>query len=166
MIIEKNCVATFVFELRLQNNDGEVVEQVEKSKPMKIIVGKGALLEPFENRLLGLQKGDKFDFTLLSSETYGPYSEKAITTFDKSVFVCEGQMNDSELVIGSVIPMETDNGTPFNGKIVELTQNTVTLDFNHPLAGRDLHFSGEIRDVRLATSNEITSGQVDFKRKQ
>lgn len=166
MVVEKNKVVTFIYALTLQNDEGERIQQVEMSKPMKIVVGRGALLEPFENKLLGLKKGDRFEFTLLSSETFGPYKEKAVTTFYKSVFTEDGEMEASELVVGNFLPMETEEGLPFNGKIVNIDENSVTLDFNHPLAGRDLLFDGEIQDVRDATPDEITSGRVDKARKK
>lgn len=161
MIVENNKVVTFTYELILENSDGVTFQQVEKSNPMVVIIGKGALLEPFEERLLGLKKGDDFDFTLLSDETFGPYKEKAIAKFEKSVFTEEGELDASELVLGNFIPMETDDGIPFNGKILKMDENTVTVDFNHPLAGKDLKFKGEIIDVRDATLEEITSGKAD-----
>jgi FKBP-type peptidyl-prolyl cis-trans isomerase SlyD len=62
--------------------------------------------------------------------------------------------------------METEVGLPFNGKIINIDENSVTLDFNHPLAGKDLLFNGEIQDVRDATPDEIASGKVDKTRKK
>jgi len=128
---------------------------------MEIIIGKGALLEPFEQKLVGLRKGNNFAFTLLSEETFGPYKEKAITKFDKTVFTDEDELDPTELVLGNYLPLETEDGIPFNGKIIEMDETTVTVDFNHPLAGKDLHFKGEIIDVREATLEEISTGKVD-----
>jgi len=161
MIVENNKVVTFTYELILENSDGVTIQQVEKTKPMIIIIGKGALLEPFEQRLSGLKKGDNFAFTLLCDETFGPYKEKAIAKFEKSVFTEESELDTTELVLGNFIPMETEDGIPFNGKILKMDENTVTVDFNHPLAGKDLKFKGEIIDVRDATMEEMTTGIAD-----
>ncbi len=162
MIVEKNRVVTFVYELKLQNVDGESIQQVEKSRPMKIVAGRGALLEPFEKRLFGLRKGDRFNFTLLSEETFGPYKPKAIIRLQKSVFIEEGSLQPADLVVGNYIPMETEEGTPFNGKIIEVSEESVVVDFNHPLAGKDLHFSGEILEVKEASDKEIILGKADY----
>lgn len=162
MVVEKNRVVTFVYELKLQNVDGESIQQVEKSKPMKIVAGHGALLEPFEKRLLGLKKCDRFDFILLSQETFGPYRPKATIRLQKSVFLEDGGLQSADLEVGNFVPMETEEGLPFNGKIIEVDEETVVVDFNHPLAGKDLHFSGEILDVREASDKEIIEGKADY----
>jgi FKBP-type peptidyl-prolyl cis-trans isomerase SlyD len=161
MIVEKNKVVTFTFELSFENSEGVTIQQVEKSKPMVVIIGKGALLEPFEQKLTGLKNGDIFTFTLLSDEAFGPYKEKAIAEFEKSVFTEEGQLDDADLVMGNFIPMETEDGIPFNGKILKMDEKIVTIDFNHPLAGKDLMFKGEILEVRDATQEELSTGIAD-----
>jgi len=163
MIIEKNRVVSFVYELRITNAAGESIQKVTKSRPLKIVYGHGGILEPFEKRLLGLKAGEKFEFDLKSEDAYGAYNEKAIAGFDKSVFIDDAGMDEEMLEVGSYLPMETESGIPFNGKILEITASTVKLDFNHPLAGQDLYFKGEIVDVREATVSEIETGQVERK---
>ncbi|MFP4470482.1 MAG: peptidylprolyl isomerase, partial [Bacteroidales bacterium] len=74
-----------------------------------------------------------------------------------------GDLEPDELQPGNFLPMETESGTPFNGKILEVTDDKVTLDFNHPLAGKDLLFKGKIHGIREATHFEIESGMVDSR---
>jgi FKBP-type peptidyl-prolyl cis-trans isomerase SlyD len=160
MIAERNKVVSFSYELRLRNTEGETIQQVSKSKPLRIVFGRGNLMEHFEKKIEGLRKGDVFEFILRSEESYGAYNEKAIAEFDKSVFLDEAEMEEEQLVVGEYIPMETESGLPFNGKILELTDAKVKMDFNHPLAGQDLYYKGEILDIREATDSEIETGRL------
>ena len=160
MVVERNKVVSFTYELRLQNVQGDPIQKVSKGKPLKIVFGRGNLLEYFEMKIEGLNKGDEFEFILKSEESYGPYNEKAIAEFDKAVFLEEAGMEEALLEVGEYIPMETEDGLPFNGKILEITDKKVKLDFNHPLAGQDLYFKGQILDIREATNSEIETGMV------
>jgi FKBP-type peptidyl-prolyl cis-trans isomerase SlyD len=163
MIIEINKIVSFTFDLRIANAAGESIQKVKKSRPMKIVYGRGNLFEPFEKRLAGLKTGDKFEFHIESKDAYGSYNDKAIATLEKSVFTENEMVDDDLLQVGNYIPMETESGIPFNGKIVEIAGDKVMIDFNHPLAGQDLFFKGEILDVRDATNSEIETCQVERK---
>jgi FKBP-type peptidyl-prolyl cis-trans isomerase SlyD len=160
MIAERNKVVSFTYELKLKNTKGESIQQVDKSKPLKIVFGRGNILEYFEKNIEGLKKGDAFEFILRSEEAYGAYNEKAITEFDKTIFLEDAEMDEELLVVGDYIPMETESGLPFSGKILEVSNDKVKMDFNHPLAGQDLYFKGQILDIREATDGEIETGMV------
>ncbi len=160
MIVERNKVVSFTYELKLQNTEGESIQQVDKSKPLSIVFGRGNILEHFEKKIEGLCKGNGFEFILRSEESYGAYNDKAITEFDKAVFLKDAEMDEELLVVGDYIPMETETGLPFNGKIIAISDEKVKMDFNHPLAGQDLYFKGHILDIREATDGEIETGVV------
>jgi FKBP-type peptidyl-prolyl cis-trans isomerase SlyD len=160
MIVERNKVVSFTYELKLRNADGETLQQVSKGRPLKIIIGRGNILEHFEKKIEGLEKGNDFEFILRSEESYGAYNDKAITEIDKKMFLEDAGMGEELLVEGDYIPMETEAGLPFNGKIIAVTDTKVKMDFNHPLAGQDLYFKGQIVDIREATDMEIESGRV------
>jgi len=163
MIAERNKVVSFSYELKLKKKDGETIQQVSKSKPLRIVFERGNLLESFEKKIEGLKSGDKFEFVLKSEESYGSYNEKAIAEIDKSVFIEEAEMEEDLLVVGEYLPMENAQGLPFNGKILEVSDEKVKMDFNHPLAGQDLYFKGEILDIREASNSEIETGKVAGK---
>ncbi len=160
MEVNKNKVVSFTYELKLKNSKGEAIQKVDKSKPLRILFGRGNLLEYFEENIEGLKKDSNFEFTLKSEESYGPYNKKAIAEFDKSVFTKEGELDEELLVVGDYLPMENNDGLPFNGKILEVTDSKVKMDFNHPLAGQNLYFKGRILDIREATKSEIETGTV------
>ncbi len=115
MIAERNKVVSFSYELKLKNTEGESIQQVNKSKPLRVLIGRGNLLEHFEKKIEGLTSGDNFEFILKSEESYGAYNEKAIAEFENSVFLEEAEMDEKLLVEGDYIPMETEDGLPFNG---------------------------------------------------
>ena len=66
----------------------------------------------------------------------------------------------SVLKAGNVLPMSDNEGNQMNGKVVSFTNESVVMDFNHPLAGQKLHFKGEVIDVRAATNDELSHGHV------
>ena len=160
MIIAKDTVVSVTYELKLAQKNGEVVETVNDSNPLAFILGHGNLLPKFEDQLTGKKVGDSFDFVLKSVDAYGVISAEAIVELPKSVFAVEGEIDDNLLTIGHVIPMMDQGGNRFNGKVIELAAETVKMDFNHPLAGEDLHFKGEVVGVREATSEELTHGHI------
>lgn len=160
MVVEKDKVVSISYELKLAGNIDEIVENVNKNNPLTFLLGHGNLLPKFELNLTGLKVGDNFDFTLTSEEAYGKVSQEAIVELPKNVFMVDGSVNDELLYIGNIIPMTDQSGNRFNGKVIELTENNVKMDFNHPLAGEILHFKGEVVDVREASHEELEHGHI------
>ncbi len=153
-------VVTLTYELRQNDASGQLIQKVEKDRPFVYLFGVGGLLPKFEESLNGLQTGDNFSFELNSDEAYGQPTKEAILDLDKNIFVVDGKIEDGLLEIGNQITMQDQNGNPLDGIVMEVSDQSVKMDFNHPLAGQDLHFSGEIIDVREATTEEIDHGHV------
>ena len=160
MVIAKDSVVSLSYELKLPKKNNEIVETVNSSNPLVFLLGYGNLLPKFESNLTGLKIGDKFDFVLKSEDAYGIISSDAIVELPKTVFMVDGEINEDILVLDNVIPMTDQGGNRFNGRVIELTDTNVKMDFNHPLAGEDLHFTGEVVEVREATSEEIEHGHI------
>ena len=160
MTISNEKVVTLVYQLRVDNNEGDIVETVKEEKPFVFLYGAGLMLPKFEENLNGLKAGDKFEFILKCEDAYGKATEEAVMDLPKNIFEVEGKIEDGLLAEGNVIPMQNNEGQKFNGVVVEVKDDNVTMDFNHPLAGDDLHFSGEIMEVREATKEEIDHGHA------
>ncbi|MCP4553305.1 MAG: peptidylprolyl isomerase [Bacteroidetes bacterium] len=160
MKISKNEVVSMTYELRLNDENGKSVQRVEKENPFVYLFGVGGLLPVFEKNLEGLAVADKFTFILSAEEAYGHHSKEAIVDLDKKIFEVEGKLDEELLVVGKVIPMQNEQGHHLNGKLLKIADEKLTLDFNHPLAGQNLHFQGEILDVRVATKEELDHGHV------
>lgn len=162
MVITKDKVVSVLYELRHADNGNELIEKVNENNPLEYIQGHGNLLPKFEAQLEGLKVGDKFDFILKSEDAYGPVAKEAIVDVPISVFVVDGQIDEELLTIGNVIPMMDNQGNRFNGKVLEVGLENVKMDFNHPLAGADLHFIGEVIGVRDATPDELSHGHLHY----
>lgn len=160
MIAEKNKVVSIVYELRSGSKEGEVVESLNAENPLTFLFGTGGLLPKFEENLSGLGSGDSFEFQLGLEDAYGPVVENAIVHVPQSVFEVDGKIDESLLQIGSMVPMMDSEGRRLNGKVIAIEGDAVKMDFNHPMAGNDLYFKGQVTDVRSATDEELNHGHV------
>lgn len=160
MIVEDKKVVSIVYELRKDKKDGEIVESLSNDKPLVFLFGTGNLLPKFEENLAGLKTGDSFEFKLPCDDAYGPVQENAVVEVPINVFQVEGQTDENILNIGNVIPMLDNEGRRLNGTVKEVSADAVKMDFNHPMAGADLFFKGEVTEVREANENELSHGHV------
>jgi FKBP-type peptidyl-prolyl cis-trans isomerase SlyD len=160
MIAEKNNVISIVYELRADSKEGEVVESLTSENPLTFLFGTGGLLPKFEEQLNGLKSGDNFEFLLHSEDAYGPVVENAIVHVPQSVFEVDGKVDENLMKIGTMVPMMDAEGRRLNGKVVALEGDAIKMDFNHPMAGSDLFFKGEVSDVRSATEEELSHGHI------
>jgi len=157
MIIQDKTVVSLVYTLRTSPT-GAPVEVVEKDKPFVFLLGVGSLLPDFEANLKGKQPNDFFQFMITAKNGYGEVHPERIVTLPKNIFSVEGQPMD--LAVGMMVPMRNEQGNVLRGYIKELHIDSVVMDFNHPLAGQDLYFSGQVLEVRMATPDEIAHGHV------
>jgi len=160
MKIGNQKVVSLTYELKLNDDKGEMVQKVDKDRPFVYLFGVGGLLPLFEKNLEGKMSGDVFSFGLTADEGYGPVNEDAVVPLDKSIFEVEGKIDEEMIKVGNIVPMQNDQGQPLNGTVIEITEDKVVMDFNHPLAGQNLHFSGEILEVRDASKEELTHGHA------
>lgn len=151
---EKTFVA-LSYELKV---DGETVETVTAETPLQFVYGTGYLLPQFEENIKGLKKGDKFEFTLDSGNAYGDTMEEAVVDIPKSAFMMDGKIEDGLLDIGNQLPMSDAQGNRLVGVVKAVSDDTVTMDFNHPMAGKTLNFTGEVVEVRKATPEDMMMG--------
>lgn len=162
MKIEKNKVVTLTYELRIQNENGEqsLVEVANEEQPMAFIFGMSGLPDQFEDNLNGKSEGDDFEFKLDAEEGYGEYDENAVVELPMNVFEVEGAVPDNMLEVGNFIPMTDSEGNQLQGRVAKVTDTNVTMDFNHPLSGKELYFKGKVAQVRDATKEELDHGHV------
>lgn len=155
MEIKPQSVAVISYELRIKG--GHLVDQALEDKPFAFIHGIGSTLEAFDNQLIGKKAGESFEFTLSQDEAYGPYFPENVVEIPIANF--EGAP-EGTLEIGNTVPMQgPDNQTLF-GTVVAADDQKVKMDFNLPLAGEDLHFTGKVLEVRAATAVELEHGHV------
>ena len=160
MNVAKNTVVTLTYTLRFDNAEGVVIQEVNADKPFVHLFGNGTLLPIFEKNLDGLAPGTEFAFGLTSKEGYGELTDTAIIELEKKIFEKDGKIDEELLKLGNMITMQDQEGRPIDGRVKEIKEDKVVMDFNHPLAGKDLYFSGKVLEVREATEEELSHKHV------
>lgn len=134
--------------------DGNVADSAAADAPLSFVFGTGQLLPKFEANIEGLEKGGKFAFTLDAADGYGEIMPEYVIDIPKNVFMVDGSIPEDLLIVGQVLPMTDNYGNRLLGTIKEIGEETVKMDFNHPMAGQVLNFEGEIVEVREATDDD------------
>lgn len=156
MKVENGKMVSVTYELKYDDADAKLIEVCEKDHPLTFLFGAGRMLPHFEKNLEGKENGDLFDFVLTADEAYGQITEDAIVDVPIDVFKDEnGKVNKELIAVGNAIPMMDAHGNRLHGVVVSSTDQAVKMDFNHPLAGADLHFKGKIIDVRNPKLEEL-----------
>lgn len=133
----------------------ELIEETAEGDPFIFVSALGMTLDAFEAQIVPLKVGDKFDFTLAPNDAYGEYDEAGKQSLPRNVFEINGKLDSRFIYEGAVVPLNSADGARFNGTIVEIGEKTVTIDLNHPLAGKSLNFVGSVIETREATNEEV-----------
>ncbi len=158
MKISANKYVTLSYDLNVGESDAiELMEQATAEKPMEFIFGTNMMLDSFEQQLEGLAEGDKFDFKILPEDAYGDYDDAMLLDLPKNVFEIDGKIDNEVIFEGNSVPMMDSSGNRMLGSVVSIQEDTITMDFNHPLAGDQMHFVGKVLGVRDATAEEIAA---------
>ncbi len=137
--------------------DGEIKDQSQAGAPLQFVFGTGMLLPKFEEAILGKEVGDKVSFTLAPADGYGEVNAEAVIDLPKNIFEVEGKIDEDMLTVGNPIPMADASGNRMIGVVVEVSEESVKMDFNHPMAGNTLNFDVEIAMVRDVTPEDMAA---------
>lgn len=148
------------YSYKLYNDaDGSLLFETPEKAPDVMIYGTNREVVPgLLHALEGLQPGDRFEVTLPAEAAFGMPSEDFILTLDKSIFERDGKLAD-EVKVGAMLPMMTAEGFQVRGKVLEIGDKEIKMDFNHPFAGLTVRYNGEVNTVRDATPDEISAAQ-------
>jgi FKBP-type peptidyl-prolyl cis-trans isomerase SlyD len=122
--------------------------------------GMGQMIPEFEAQVSNLNVGDEFSFGIKADNAYGQRVDEAIIDLPQDMFKGEDGKLVEQIVVGSVLPLQNQEGQVHPGTILAIDETTVKFDMNHMLAGQDIHFTGSILEVRQATSEEIEHKHV------
>lgn len=151
-----NKFISVAYELYVSQDGKEtIVESCTAERPFQFVSGLGFTFETFENNLQNLAAGDKFDFVIPKEDANGERDEEYVFDVDKSIFVVDGKFQDEEVFPGNIIPLLDADGNRIQAMVVEVKKDKVTIDLNHPFAGKDLHFKGSVLELRDATPDEV-----------
>ena len=151
-IVEKDIVVTLDYTLKVA---GEVVDSSEGGDPIVFLQGHGQIIPGLESALYGMGIGESKNVQVKPEQGYGDVDEKAFTVIPRNEFP-----SDIPLEPGVGLRLRDEDGEVMDAQIASVDENNIRLDFNHPLAGKDLHFSVTVVDLREATREEIEHGHV------
>jgi FKBP-type peptidyl-prolyl cis-trans isomerase SlyD len=162
MKVSQNKVVSLTYELSVREGEESLlVEKVSPEQPFVYLHGMSGLPEKFEGALENLETGAAFDFSLSKEESgYGELDPSAVVDLPLEVFMVDGVFDSEMVAIGNFIPMSDTEGNKMQGLVKDVTEQFVKMDFNHPLAGRDLFFKGSIHGIREASAEELDHGHV------
>ncbi|RUM48319.1 MAG: peptidylprolyl isomerase [Hydrogenothermus sp.] len=152
--VQNNTVVTFNYTLR-DKETGEIIDSSQfHGEPLTILAGKGEIIPGLEKQMMGMKTGESKTIEVPASEAYGEKDESLIQKAPREYF------QGVELQKGMPLQAQTPEGQIINMVVVDFDENEVTVDMNHPLAGKDLVFDIEIVNVREATPEEILHGHA------
>lgn len=145
LTIGPGCEVSMYFKLSLP--DGTVADAIEEGDPLVFTMGDGTLIDGLEMMLYGMKVGDKECLSIDPRDAFGFPDEENVHTMPRSEFP-----DDIPIEPGTVIAFSTPNGQEVPGTIKEVKNDTVLVDFNHPLAGFEVMFDVQILDVKPASA--------------
>lgn len=160
MKITSNTVVSLTYELHTTTPEGNqvFVEKATEENPLVFLYGVGMMLPKFEEHLTGLTVGDEYSFELAAADGYGEIDPGAHVDLPVSMFK-EGGAEELPNV-GDVIPLQDNQGNQFRAGVTAVGEEIISVDLNHPMAGKNLIFAGQILTVREATADELSHGHA------
>jgi FKBP-type peptidyl-prolyl cis-trans isomerase SlyD len=152
-ITNENCVVGIEYEVK-QAGTTEVVDSNKGAEPLEFIIGKGQIIPGLENALVGMSQGESGDIMVAAADAYGDVNPEAMQTLPIE------QFDGVDLVEGMTLYGQGEGGQTVQVTVKSFDEKEVNIDFNHPLAGKDLMFSVTVVSAREATADEISSGQI------
>lgn len=135
--------------------DGEVIDTSEGQEPLEFLQGVGNIIPGLESELYGMSVGESKKVVVAAADGYGDFSDEAVLEVPKGEFPAE-----IPLEIGTELQVRGQDGETMYGRISKIGDEVVELDFNHPLAGKELHFDVKIAALREASDEELLHGHV------
>lgn len=151
MIAENKVVS---LNYTVKDSEGQVIDTSEGGEPLVYLHGHKNIIPGLEAALVGKKEGEEFDVTVAPAEAYGERNEEAVQVVPRSAF--EGV---ESIEPGMVFTAQTQGG-PVQLIVTGVEGEDITVDPNHPLAGKELHFSGSVVEVRDASEEEQQHGHV------
>jgi FKBP-type peptidyl-prolyl cis-trans isomerase SlyD len=142
----------------LFDEQGEAVDRVTFEEPLTYVHGYAQLVPGLERQIEGLKAGDRGAFTVDADEAFGQRDDEAVFEVERSDFPA-----NEVVAVGDEFMAEGADGEPIAMRVVEVRDEGVVVDTNHPLAGQRVRFEVEVAAVRPATEEEIAAAQAELE---
>ena len=123
--------------------DGSVFDETFDHEPLRFTIGGGQLIPGFEEAVVGMEPGDSKTAELPVEKAFGPYLEERVVEVPKNKFA----RWDPQPIVGERVPILQPDGSPIDVIVTEVTESKVTMDFNHPFAGKDLTIDIKLLEI-------------------
>jgi FKBP-type peptidyl-prolyl cis-trans isomerase SlyD len=150
--VQKDVVVSMEYALRV---DDEEIDSSKGQDPLQFLVGHGNIISGLEREMVGMKVGDSKDVVIPPADGYGEYDEEAFMSVPRAEFP-----KDMPIEEGVELTVRDDSGQSRYARIETIDGDTVTLNFNHPLAGDELHFNVKVVGLREPTEEELEHGHV------
>ena len=150
--VQKDVVVSMEYTLQV---DGEEIDSSKGQDPLQFLVGYGNIISGLEREMMGMKVGDSKDVVIQPEDAYGEYDDEAFMDVPRGQFPQDMQVEE-----GLELSVRDDEGQSRYARIDTVEGDTVTLNFNHPLAGDELHFNVKVVNLREPTQEELEHGHV------
>jgi FKBP-type peptidyl-prolyl cis-trans isomerase SlyD len=150
--VQDGVVVSMEYTLRV---DGEVIDSSEGQEPLQFLTGYGNIIPGLEREMMGMKVGESKDVVVLPAEGYGEYDDEAFMDVPRNEFPKDMAVED-----GLELTVRDDQGHSRYARVDGVENDTVRLNFNHPLAGDELHFNVKVVNLREPTDEELEHGHV------
>jgi len=150
--IQDEVVVSLEYTLQVE---GEIVDSTGEDEHIQFIQGHGQIIPGLESQLYGMTSGESKEVTVPAEDAYGVMDEDALGTVPRDEFP-----PDMPLEKGVALQLRDEDGEVFDAYVESVGKKTVEINLNHPLAGKELHFSVKVLDLRPASEDEIAHGHV------
>jgi FKBP-type peptidyl-prolyl cis-trans isomerase SlyD len=153
---KQNNMIALHYQLYVVNNgEKELQEQTTRENPFRFISGFGISLDALEDYVMGISQGQPFELTLQPEQGFGTYDPDCVHKLKREIFEIDGKFDSQNIYPGAIITLNDVEGHRFMAQVTKIEDDGVTIDTNHPLAGKTLVFEGEVLENRPATDDEV-----------
>lgn len=140
MKVKKNCLVRVQY--RVTDEEGHEIDASSADAPLEFVCGRGDVISGLERGVIGLEPGGKKRITIAPEDAYGPHNPAHVKTLPRAAFPV-----NMELVEGTRFSYRSDKGAEVMYRVKEIRPNEIVADYNHPLAGKTLHYDVQVMDV-------------------
>ena len=140
MKVKKNCLVRVQY--RITDDEGHEIDASSADAPLGFVCGRGDVISGLERGVIGLEPGGKKRITIAPEDAYGPHNPAHVKTLPRAAFPV-----NMELVEGTRFSYRSDKGAEVMYRVKEIRPNEIVADYNHPLAGKTLHYDVQVVDV-------------------
>jgi FKBP-type peptidyl-prolyl cis-trans isomerase SlyD len=150
--VQNDTVVSMEYTLHV---DEEEIDSSKGQDPLQFLVGHGNIISGLEREMIGMKVGESKEVIVPAAEGYGEFDEEAFMNVPRSAFPPDIPVEE-----GTELTVRDDTGQPRYARIDTVEDDTITLNFNHPLAGDELHFNVKVVGLREPSSEELEHGHV------